>query len=146
LVYLSDPLPAARMPGLYAACDCLVLPFRGEGFALPVAEAMACGLPAVVTDAGPVSDYCDGSTAYLVAADRREFPTDRVGELETVGRPWLSEPRPDALVEALRAAANDPSGARTRGRLAAERIRAGWTWDHTARAVEDRLDQVRRRS
>ena len=29
------------MPGLYTACDVLVHPYRGEGFALPVLEAFA---------------------------------------------------------------------------------------------------------
>jgi glycosyltransferase involved in cell wall biosynthesis len=29
------------LPRLYAACDALVHPYRGEGFALPVLEAMA---------------------------------------------------------------------------------------------------------
>jgi hypothetical protein len=77
-----------------------------------------------------------------VAADRREFSAERVGDLETVVRPWLYEPRPDALVEAMRAAAGDPAGARERGRLAADRVRGGWTWDHTARAVEDRIDRM----
>lgn len=96
----------------------------------------------MVTAAGPVTDSCDGSTAYLVAADRRDFPSDRVGELETVGRPWLYEPRAEALVEALRVAAGDPAGLRGRGRLASERIRAGWTWDHTARAIMHRQEQL----
>ena len=29
-----------QMAGLYRACDCAVQPYRGEGFCLPVAEAM----------------------------------------------------------------------------------------------------------
>src|SRR5262249_47399499 len=43
--YLDGPLSEGQMAGLYAACDCLVSPYRGEGFGLPIAEAMACGLP-----------------------------------------------------------------------------------------------------
>ena len=53
--YIDRSLTEAEMAGLYAACDCLVHPFRGEGFGLPVVEAMACGLPAIVTGAGPCS-------------------------------------------------------------------------------------------
>ena len=50
--YHECALNDQEMAGLYAACDCLAHPYRGEGFALPVVEAMACGLPAIVTGAG----------------------------------------------------------------------------------------------
>ena len=85
------------MAGLYSACDCLVHPFRGEGFGLPVVEAMACGLPVIVTGAGPALDYASEKTAFLIPAERKPFPERRVGDLETIGRPWLFEPDMDAL-------------------------------------------------
>ena len=53
--YIDHNLSETEVARLYAACDCLVHPFRGEGFALPVVEAMACGLPVIVTGAGRLS-------------------------------------------------------------------------------------------
>jgi glycosyltransferase involved in cell wall biosynthesis len=142
IVYLTDPLPADQMPRLYAACDCLVLPFRGEGFGLPIAEAMACGRPVITTDASPATDYCAPTTGYLIQARRKEFPTNRVGNLGTVNRPWLHEPDLDKLAETLRIVADDPTSAKVKGRAASDHIRSAWTWDHTARAVELRLNQL----
>ena len=69
-------LSEAEMAGLYSACDCLVHPFRGEGFGLPVVEAMACGLPVIVTGAGPALDYATDETAFLIPATTR--PVRRV--------------------------------------------------------------------
>src|SRR5262249_30225313 len=48
IVYLDADLPAHELAGVYRAADCLVQPYRGEGFCLPALEAMACGLPVVV--------------------------------------------------------------------------------------------------
>src|SRR5262249_2135899 len=53
VLYLTDDLPEDDLPRLYSSCDALVHPYRGEGFGLPVLEAMACGLPVVVTAGGP---------------------------------------------------------------------------------------------
>ena len=100
--YIDRDLSDSELAGLYAACDCLVHPFRGEGFALPVVEAMACGLPVIVTGAGPALDYATDETAFLIPARPGQFAECRVGDLETIGRPWLLEPDLDALVELLR--------------------------------------------
>jgi glycosyltransferase involved in cell wall biosynthesis len=64
--YIDRDLDGEELPRLYAACHCLVHPFRGEGFALPVVEAMACGLPVIVTGAGPVLDYASEETAFFI--------------------------------------------------------------------------------
>jgi glycosyltransferase involved in cell wall biosynthesis len=61
-------LNQSRMPDAYAAADCLVLPSdNGETWGLVVNEAMACGLPAIVSDqVGCGEDLIrDGETGYV---------------------------------------------------------------------------------
>jgi glycosyltransferase involved in cell wall biosynthesis/SAM-dependent methyltransferase len=141
--YLADDLPAEDMHRLYAACDCLVHPYRGEGFGLPIAEAMAHGLPVIVTGYGPALDFCSSQTAYLLPAALVRFAEKRIDRLETVDYPLLAEPDLDALRHALRQVFEDPAAARARGAKAREFIRQHFTWDHTVRAVAERLRVVR---
>jgi len=142
--YLTADLPDDEMPGLYTACDCLVLPYRGEGFGLPVLEAMASGKPVVVTAGGATDDFCPEAAGYRLPARRTYLPDDRVGDLETVARPWWLEPDPDALAAALRRVAAAAGEARAKG-AAGRRAALGWTWDHTAAAVEQRVWELRGR-
>jgi glycosyltransferase involved in cell wall biosynthesis/tetratricopeptide (TPR) repeat protein len=136
---IDHDLTEAELAGLYVGCDCLAHPYRGEGFALPVAEAMACGLPVIVTAGGATDDFCDDATAYRVAAQKTYFPENRIGQLATVGRPWLLEPSLASLRASLRAVVQNPDQARAKGRAASDVIRRRFTWAHTAQAVENRL-------
>ena len=55
---------------LYAASDAFVLPTRGEGWGLPLAEAMAMGLPAIATN-------FSGPTAFLTEENSHPLPVAR---------------------------------------------------------------------
>jgi glycosyltransferase involved in cell wall biosynthesis/tetratricopeptide (TPR) repeat protein len=139
VAYLDRPLTPDEVAGLYTACDCLVQPYRGEGFGLPIAEAMACGLPAIVTGHGAALDFCDDGTAYLLPARLGRFRQKRIGNLETVDYPWMAEPDADRLVHWLRHVVAHPEEARARGHAGQARIHGHFTWAHTAAAVERRL-------
>lgn len=56
-VILAGVLEDADMPALYRCADALVFPSRVEGFGLAVIEAMACGIPAVVSRIPPFTDF-----------------------------------------------------------------------------------------
>jgi tetratricopeptide (TPR) repeat protein len=130
---------------LYAACDALVHPYRGEGFGLPVLEAMACGRPVVVTAGGPTDEFAPRSACWRVPARLQYFESESVGELDTVGKPWWLEPDPDALVAILRELVSNADERKKRGD-AARRAGLGFTWARTASAIEDRVRVLRTRT
>jgi glycosyltransferase involved in cell wall biosynthesis len=59
-----------RMPSIYAAADCLVLPSQRETWGLVVNEAMAVGIPSVISHTvGCAPDLIDeGVTGYIASA------------------------------------------------------------------------------
>jgi glycosyltransferase involved in cell wall biosynthesis len=59
-----------EMPRLYKACNCFVLPSRGEGFGLPYVEAAMCGLPVVATNYSGHTMFLNSDNAFLLDIDR----------------------------------------------------------------------------
>jgi glycosyltransferase involved in cell wall biosynthesis/tetratricopeptide (TPR) repeat protein len=143
IVYLNESLSEQEMARLYNGCDCLVQPYRGEGFGLPILEAMACGLPVLVTGYGAALDFCNSRTATLIPAKPVLFPEKRVGDIETVGHPHLAKPDEEALAELMREAVERPDGGKRRAEKALQRVLAGFTWKHVAALAEQRLLDLR---
>jgi glycosyltransferase involved in cell wall biosynthesis len=63
---INQDLSPSQMAFLYTACHALVAPSRGEGFGLPMAEAMAYGMPVITTGYGGQSDFCTPDSAWLI--------------------------------------------------------------------------------
>jgi glycosyltransferase involved in cell wall biosynthesis len=139
VVHLDQDLPSDELAALYRACDVLVHPYRGEGFAMPVLEAMASGLPVIHTGGGPTDEFCPPAAGWRIHAERRPMPGGRVDSFETAGEPWMLEPDLAHLVELLREAAAAEPAERARrgvaGRTSAER----YSWDVVAAAYVGRL-------
>ena len=137
-MHLDADLADEEMAALYRACDVLVHPYRGEGFAMPVLEAMASGLPVIHTAGGPTDEFCPPQAGWRIRSRRQALPGGRVDRFETVGEPWMLEPDAAHLAELLREAA--AAGAEERARRGALGRSAAlhFGWDRVAALYAER--------
>lgn len=129
----------------YAAADVMVLPSRGEGYNLPALEAMASGLPLIVTGHGGQRDFCSDREARLI--DYRFAPSE--SHVSGHHSLWV-EPDVEDLAAALREQADPEQAAvieerRQRALLAAARESDKTAWLHRYTAmVESLLNEFNR--
>lgn len=71
-------LPEADLAALYRRATVGVFPYRAEGFALPILELMACGIPSIVPRFGACLDFCNTQSSFFVPAKRINLPV--IGE------------------------------------------------------------------
>lgn len=64
--WINCDLPEGELYGLYKSASCYVHAARGEGFGLPVAEAMLAKVPVIVSNNTGLADFCHEDTASLV--------------------------------------------------------------------------------
>ena len=97
---------------LYASADAFVLPTRGEGWGLPIAEAMAMALPVLITNFSGPTAYANTDNAYLIPVVS-EDARDSSG---------FAVPDGDALVSLMRQLVVDSSCAGTSTSKSTERL------------------------
>ncbi|MFX3624796.1 MAG: glycosyltransferase [Ectobacillus sp.] len=142
ILYLNEDLSSEDLAGLYKACDCLVHPYRGEGFGLPIIESMACGTPVIVPALGPVADFCDEDTAFFIPSEEERWSAKKIGEMETVDYPWWLKVDKNELQKKMRFAYENQNLVKQKGQQASRNILSAFTWKQTAGIVSRRLEEM----
>ena len=126
----------ASMAEFYHSGDCLVFPVRGAGPGLIGMEAMACGLPVIITGAGGPLTY--SKFAYRIGVDiQRTSHHCKTDSPE----PYWTEPKYNELVSCMKEVFNNQVAAKVLGKSASDYIRTEWTWDKSAERLEYLLEQ-----
>ena len=130
VLLIEDDLTNEELKALMMSCDAPVAPSRGEGFGLPLAEAMLSGLPVVATAYGGHMDFCDAENAYLVeytfARAQTHFGLSTLCGLSRVRR---------VCNTAARRAKRHRRGARVPRRAGRARLMSDFTWAKIAERV-----------
>ncbi len=140
ILYLADDLPQHDVAALYRACDVLVAPYRGEGFCLPALEAMACGVPVIVTEGGSTGDFVEADVGWPIPAGVVSVGASVYGDaLPAEG--FLLQPDVRTLGGLMRRAYVFPEEVEKKGTRAAERA-AEWTWQQATLRLLGRIDAM----
>lgn len=106
LLVFHDFLNSSEIPKLFKAVDGFILPTHGEGWGLPLIEAMASGIPTISTGWGGHMDFMSKENSWPVSYD--------LVDSQNYGARW-AEPRKEALIEAMREVV--AGGALVRGKV-----------------------------
>jgi GT2 family glycosyltransferase len=131
--------PHYQLGALYRSADCYVTVGRGEGWDMPLMEAMACGLPCIATDWGAHREFFHPGVGYPLAV-RRLVPA--VAKCPYYAGFRWAEPDAEHLRHLLRTVYEDRAGAARLGAAAAAEVAERWTWRHAAAKIAARLEQV----
>ncbi|MBN2280405.1 MAG: glycosyltransferase [Candidatus Marinimicrobia bacterium] len=143
--YISDTLSDTDLIGLYTACNLLVHPYRGEGFGLPILEAMACGIPTMVTKGGAALDFCNSRTTLFIKAKKLSHEFKIVGEKELVDFPWFWEADTADLCEKMAYAARNSQQLLEMGKFASAYVKKNWDWNIASFILQKRIQKLIRK-
>ncbi|WP_151636858.1 glycosyltransferase family 4 protein [Noviherbaspirillum aerium] len=135
---IEEDWTGEQIVGLYHACQVLVAPSRGEGFGLPVAEAMLHRLPVITTAWGGQLDFANDETVWLVDYNPELAQT----HIDLPGSLW-AEPSVESLKQRLRELHTlSPQERERKTARAREYIAARYTWRQAAERTMEALAAI----
>lgn len=135
-------LPYYQLGSLYRSADCFVLATRGEGWGMPILEAMACGLPVIATNWSAQTTFMNSYNAYPLQVKKLIPAVAKCPYYK--GFKW-AEPDSDHLSALMRHVFENQEEARAKGARAAADVQDNWTFTHTAARIAKRLSEIQKK-
>ena len=133
---LDDP----SMYAYYKNFDIYVQPGFAEGFGLAVLEAMACGLPCIVTGHGGYMDFCHEGTCLLLPYSLRYRQGMAYETTLAQKRIRVAVPNMEGTIRLLQFSFHNPDAMRQLSAKAKKNIRH-LTWSHSAQMIQKYLEE-----
>lgn len=133
-----------EMPSLYTTADCFVMPTRGEGWGLPIFEALACGVPVITTGySAPFEMLRDKKGKVYEGVHFIDYTTAKATDpyVYMEGKTW-AEPNLMQLRKLMRQVYNNRAEEKQKALKTSEIIRKRFAWTECAKQVRDRLIDI----
>jgi glycosyltransferase involved in cell wall biosynthesis len=127
VIWIQEELDRRQLRDFYHSADAFVLPTRGEGWCLPCVEAMASGLPVIVSNFSGPTEYMNEVWSY---------PLKIAENLNTDG---TAEPSVDHLVELMRRVEREREEAARKGQAAMRHVGETYSPVAVGRVLFDHL-------
>lgn len=136
---ITTNMPEQEMLEFYNAADTFVLPTRGEGWGLPLIQAMALGKPTIGTMWGGQSAFMTKDTSFLLEVDAIEEPSPDGNPYGwDQGKKWAT-PSKRHLIELMQYVQANKAHADAVGSRARDHVRKRYSEDAVTDVVEGRL-------
>lgn len=138
-ILLLENVPDQHLPAMYRSAHVLVAPFRGEGWGLPLTEALASEVPVIATGWGGPMSYLSEDVAHLLPFELQPIPDDIppyfLGQALMSAREekhLLAEPDLDALKYAMWDAYKNYFLHKARASAGRNVLHQHFRWEHAA--------------
>ena len=138
-IWFHNAMSDEYLATLYANCDAFVMPTSGEGWCLPLMEAMASGLPCLSSTVGGQEEYLRDGLFYPIYHEGFEAENDGIFFDGTVGE-WaiISEA---SLRREMRYVYDNQDEARKMGARAAAEMHEKWSWRNAGERAKGALSK-----
>lgn len=139
LIIIKDEIDDEKLAALYRGANVLALPYRGEGFGMPLAESLACGTPVITTGAGPAPEFCPPGASYFIPATLADLDCSQstLGPMPAPLRQF--EPDVNELARTMRRVFEHYSEATVNRASVSQQIRSDFSWERVTGLMLSRI-------
>jgi glycosyltransferase involved in cell wall biosynthesis len=133
-----------QIQGFHKRGDCFILPSRGEGFGIPLAEAMAFGNPCIGSNYGGVLEFMNQENSFL--ADCQVTPVSGMIFSNYNGKMCWGHPDVMQLRKYMRFVYENREAAKEIAVKGRDTIKEKFSWEIVGNTMVNRLEQIQRRN